>query len=113
MELWKRLRQWSHLWFDEFRQRLEQMVDEWRVLSYSATPYLFRESLIFLFQIGCCPNPRPVSVISEASDFGLPSYTCVRTVDSAIVKESAEKGKSGLFYPSGEHCGDRLPGRVP
>ena len=32
MELWKRLRQWSHLWVDEFRQRLEQMVDEWRVL---------------------------------------------------------------------------------
>src|SRR5215831_2609438 len=53
------------------------MVDRWHVLLCSATPYLLREPLIS-FQIGCCPNWRPVSVISEVSDFGLPSYTCVR-----------------------------------
>jgi hypothetical protein len=27
MKLRKRLRQWNHLWFDELRQRLEEMVD--------------------------------------------------------------------------------------
>jgi hypothetical protein len=57
MRLWKRLRQWSHLWFDEYRQRLEEMVDEWRVLQILSNILFVSWIPDFLFQIGCCANP--------------------------------------------------------
>src|SRR5262249_22654116 len=39
------------------------------------------------------PAPRPVSVISAARDFGLPSYMCVGARATLRCEESAGKGK--------------------
>jgi hypothetical protein len=81
------------------------MVDRWHVLLCSATPYLLREPLIS-FQIGCCPNWRPVSVISEVSDFGLPSYTCVR------VRRRPRHPGAIIQTATRAHCWERKPRHI-